>query len=186
MRTSQRRRKQFRADQNTGGSAGFASCALAPRGPADGDDQSNPRLPRLLRLPADRHDVRRRLPDLFIGQDISPGRHTQAPLLSAIGNRLEDAPGVKLALRQIDAASAVCPMTVGTLPGQKEIMAGRNHFRVFEVRNVFFRGGHLSNDDPGNDHHYKSAHHANTPTVERKRRPGAGRPSLLTSPILPV
>jgi hypothetical protein len=153
---------EFRADQNSGanGSAGFASCALAPRGPTDGDDQSNPRLPiergiivrqgviplrkalpdilssnkgigrlgctifrrgvwvgcrRLLRLLADRDDVRRRLPDLFIGQDISPGRHTEAPLLSAIGNRLEDVLGVKLALRQIDAASAVCPMTMGTL-----------------------------------------------------------------------
>src|SRR5580704_19343503 len=70
---------------------------------------------RLLRLPADRDDVGRRLPDFFIGQDISPGRHTEAFLLSAIGNRLKYVLGVKLALRQIDAAAAVCPMTVGTL-----------------------------------------------------------------------
>jgi hypothetical protein len=118
---------------------------------------------RLLRLLADRHDVRRRLPDLFIGQHISPGRHTEAPLLSAIGNRLEDVLGVKLALRQIDAASTVYPMTVGTLLGQKEIMARRNHFRVFEVRNVFFREGRLANEDPCNDHHHKSARHGNDP-----------------------
>jgi hypothetical protein len=118
---------------------------------------------RLLRLLADRHDVRRRLPDLFIGQHISPGRHTEAPLVSAIGNRLEDLLGVKLALRQIDAASAVQPMTMGTLLSQKKIMARRNHFRVFEVRNVFFREGHLANEDPCNDHHHKSARHGNYP-----------------------
>src|SRR3984885_4704580 len=81
---------------------------------------------RLLRLPADRDDVCRRLPDLFIGQDISPGRHTEALLLSAIGNRLKNVLGVKPSLRQIDAASAVFPMTMGTLLGQKEIMARRN------------------------------------------------------------
>jgi hypothetical protein len=118
---------------------------------------------RLLRLPADRDDVRRRLPDLFIGQDISPGRHTEALLLSAIGNRLEDVLGVKLALRQIDAASGVFPMTMGTLLGQKEIMARRNHFRVFKIRNVLFRGRHLSNEDSRNDHHHKSARHGKHP-----------------------
>jgi hypothetical protein len=118
---------------------------------------------RLLRLPADRDDVRRRLPDLFIGQDISPGRHTEALLLSAIGNRLEDVLGVKLALRQIDAASGVFPMTMGTLLSQKEIMARRNHFRVFKIRNVLFRGRQLSNEDCRNDHHHKSARHGKHP-----------------------
>jgi hypothetical protein len=76
---------------------------------------------------------------------------------------LEDALGVKLALRQIDAASAVYPMTVGTLLSQKEMMARRNHFRVFDVRNVFFREGHLANEDSCNDHHHKSARHGNDP-----------------------
>lgn len=138
---------------------------------------------RLLRLLADRDDVGRRLPDFFIGQDISPGRHTEALLLSAIGNRLEDVLRVKLALRQIDAASAVFPMTMGTLLSQKEIMARRNHFRVFEIRNGLFRGRHLSNEDSRNDHHHKSARHGKHPTVEHEKRPGAGRSSLLTSPI---
>jgi hypothetical protein len=64
-------------------------------------------------------------------------------------------------------------------------MARRNHFRVFEVRNVFFREGHLANEDPCNDHHHKSARHGIDP-VEREERPGAGRPSLLTSPISEV
>ena len=41
-------------------------------------------------------------------------------------------------IKEIDAASAVRSMTVGTLLGQKEIMAGCNHFRILEVRNVFF------------------------------------------------
>jgi hypothetical protein len=42
-------------------------------------------------------------------------------------------------------------------------MARRNHFWVFEVRNVFFREGHLANEDPRNDHHHKSARHGNDP-----------------------
>jgi hypothetical protein len=118
---------------------------------------------RLLRLLADRHDVRRRLPDLFIPQHVSPGWHTQASLLSAVGNRPEDVLWVKLALRQIYAASAVRPMTVGTLFGQKKIMARRNHFRVFEVRNVIFREGRLADEDPGNDRYQESARHGNDP-----------------------
>jgi len=141
---------------------------------------------RLLRLPADRDDVGRRLPDLFIAQDVSPGRHTEAFLLSAIGNRLKDVLGVEFALRQIDPASAVISMTVGTLLGQKEIMARCNHFRVFEIRTVLFRGRHLSNEDSRNDHHHhhhKSTRHAKHPTIEREERPGAGRSSLLTSLI---
>ena len=144
---------------------------------------------RLLRLPADRDDVGRRLPDLFIAQDVSPGRHTEAFLLSAIGNRLKDVLGVEFALRQIDAASAVISMTMGTLLGQKEIMARRNHFRIFEIRTVLFRGRHLSNEDSRNDHHHhhhKSTRHAKHPTIEREERPGVGRSSLLTSPISKV
>jgi len=138
---------------------------------------------RLLRLPADRDDVGRRLPDLFIAQDVSPGRHTEAFLLSAIGNRLKYVLGVEFALRQIDPTSAVISMTVGTLLGQKEIMARCNHFRVFEIRTVLFRGRHLSNEDSRNDHHHKSTRHAKHPTIEREERPGAGRSSLLTSLI---
>jgi hypothetical protein len=141
---------------------------------------------RLLWLPADRDDVGRRLPDLFIAQDVSPGRHTEAFLLSAIGNRLKDVLGFELALRQIDAASAVIAMTMGTLLGQKEIMARCNHFRVFKVRNGLFRGRHLSNENSRNDHHHKSTRHAKHPTIEREERPGVGRSSLLTSPISEV
>jgi hypothetical protein len=127
---------------------------------------------RLLRLPADRDDVCRRLPDLFIGQDISPGRHTEALLLSAIGNRLKDVLGVKPSLRQIDAASAIFPMTMGTLLGQKEIMARRNLFRVLEIRNVFFRGRHLSNEDSRDDHHHKSARHGKHPDCFARKAAG--------------
>jgi hypothetical protein len=143
---------------------------------------------RLLRLPADRDDVGRRLPYLFIAQDVSPCRHAEAFLLSAIGNRLKDVLGFELALRQIDPASAVIAMTMGTLLGQKEIMARCNHFRVFKVRNVWFRGCHLSNENSRNDHHphNKCTRHAKHPTIEREERPGVGRSSLLTSPISKV
>ena len=39
--------------------------------------------------------------------------------------------------------------------------ARRNHLRVFEVRNVLFRIGHIANENPCNCHHYKSPCHCN-------------------------
>src|SRR5262245_6021709 len=101
----------------------------------------------LLGLLADRHHVRRRLPDLFIGQHTSPRRHAQTAFFSAIGNRLENALGVKLAAREIDAARAVYAMAMRTLLCQIEIMTRRDRFRVLEIRTLL-RKGHIANENP--------------------------------------
>src|SRR4249919_3388492 len=116
---------------------------------------------KLLGLMADRHDVGGGLPNFFVGQYVAPRWHAKAAPLSAVGDRLEHTLGIKIAAGEIDAASAVFPMTMGTLLLQKQIMARRNHVRVFEVWNVLLRIGGLANENPGDRHQHQSVHHGN-------------------------
>src|SRR5216683_5380550 len=134
----------------------------------------------LLRSLADRHDIRGRFPNFFIGQHFAPRRHAEAALLPAVGNRLENAFGVEIASGQIDTSPAVYPVTMRTLLFQKDIVSGRNHLRVFEVRDVLFRIGHIADKNPCNHHRHQSAHYGNYSNTERNKsqagRLDTGRP----------
>jgi hypothetical protein len=113
----------------------------------------------LLGLVADRHDVGRGLPNFFIGHDVAPRRHAEAAFLPAVRDRLEDTFGIKIASGEIYPTPAVLPMTMGTLLLQKQIMARRNHARVFEIRNVILRIGSVANANGGDRHQHQSVHH---------------------------
>src|SRR5580704_16147143 len=67
----------------------------------------------LPRCPAERHDIRRRLPYFGIGQYITPCRHPEAAALLPVGDGLEHILRIiQVAVGQIDAAIAVCPVTM--------------------------------------------------------------------------
>jgi hypothetical protein len=80
---------------------------------------------------ANRQDVRRYLPDILVAHHAAPRRHAQAALLPAIGDRLNDAFGVKLASREIDATLSVRAMAMGTLLCQEELVAAAIAFGSF-------------------------------------------------------
>ena len=102
---------------------------------------------KLLGLVADRHDVGRGLPNFFIGHDVVPRRHAEATPLPTVRDRLEDTFRIKIAAGEVDPTSAILPVTMGTLLLQKQIMARRNHARVFEVRNAVLRIGGVANEN---------------------------------------
>src|SRR5215813_10409540 len=132
---------------------------------------------------ADREDVRRQLPDFFIVHHTAPCRHAQAALLPAIGNRLKDALGVKLASREIDAALSVRSMAMGALLCQEKFVARRNRFRILEIRAVVLGMSDAAHEDACGRRHRKheSTHYAShsPKTFEERRR--VRRPSLLAA-----
>ena len=77
---------------------------------------------------ADRQNVGGRLPDLLIGQHLTPRRHADAVLLPPIGDRNKHALGVEHAPGEIDAAGAVLAVAMRALLLQEKGMTGRRSF----------------------------------------------------------